>query len=199
MKAVFVITLAYLAWYVGAIKIDCEKPESVNEDHIHHCCKHPEGHNEIMEECSNKTGFPLPNPSEEAIVDLTPDHIIAGTCFGHCVMKALKFINDDKLDMEAVKKYYKERHPDDPEYVNEMISAFDHCHGKNEEGTAQFLSNPMFHSLSKNFCEPKASVIWACVIRQFFHNCPADRWSKSKECQDTLEFSKSCKDALATL
>jgi len=70
---------------------------------------------------------------------------------------------------------------------------------KGEENTSMFLSKPLFKQMSKQFCDPKSSVVLACVIRQFFHNCPADRWSKTKECEDTLAFSKKCQDSLATL
>lgn len=67
------------------------------------------------------------------------------------------------------------------------------------ENTAKFLSNPIFHNIGAEFCDPKPGVIMACVIREFFHNCPADRWAKTEECNTVLEFSKKCKDALTTI
>ncbi|KAH8389741.1 hypothetical protein KR200_000866, partial [Drosophila serrata] len=185
--------------FTRGIKIDCENPEAINEEHIHYCCKHPEGHNDIIESCAKETDFMLPNHNEEALVDITADRAIRGTCFGKCVFGKLNLMKDNNLDMVAVKKYFNDKFVDDPEYAKEMINAFDHCHGKSEENTSKFLSKPLFKQMSKHFCEPKSSVVLACVIRQFFHNCPADRWSKTKECEDTLAFSKKCQDSLATL
>jgi len=39
-------------------------------------------------------------------------------------------MKDKALDMDAVRTYFTAKFPDDPEYVKEMINAFDHCHGK---------------------------------------------------------------------
>ncbi|EDW61438.1 uncharacterized protein Obp58c [Drosophila virilis] len=193
------ITFVCCVWFAGALKIDCDKTDTINEDHIHHCCKHPDGHNDIIASCANETGFKVPNPKEQAIVDLTAGRAIAGTCFAKCVFEKLNIMKDDNLDMDAVRKYLNDKYSDDPEYVKEMISAFDHCHGKTEENTAKFMSNHIFVQMSQHFCAPKSSVIMACVIRQFFHNCPADRWSKSAECENVLAFSQNCRDSLATL
>lgn len=113
-----------------AIKIDCDNPDAIKEDHIHLCCKHPDGHNDIIEACSKETGFKMPSPNEEAIVDITADRAIAGTCFGKCVFAKYNFIENDNLNMDAVRKHYVIAHPDDPEYVKEMVNAFDRCHGK---------------------------------------------------------------------
>ncbi|XP_017024477.1 uncharacterized protein Obp58c [Drosophila kikkawai] len=199
MKLIILASFACLIWFASGIKIDCENPEAINEEHIHYCCKHPEGHNDIIESCAKETDFMLPNHNEEALVDITADKAIRGTCFGKCVFGKLKLMKDNNLDMEAVRKYFNDKFIDDPEYAKEMINAFDHCHGKSEENTSKFLSKPIFKQMSQHFCEPKSSVVLACVIRQFFHNCPADRWSKTKECEDTLAFSKKCQDSLATL
>ncbi|XP_037941011.1 general odorant-binding protein 66-like [Teleopsis dalmanni] len=188
-----------LVVHICGLKIDCDNPDGINEDHIHYCCKHPEKPNKVLEDCSKETGFKWPNPKEEAFIDITPDRAIAGTCFSKCVFNKLNFIKGEDFNMEAVRKYYSDNHSNDPEYVKEMLNAFDHCHGKSEDNAAKFLSNPMFKTLSDDFCEPKSSVILACVIRQFFHNCPIERWSKSPECDRVLEFSKSCKDALISM
>ncbi|EDW56823.1 general odorant-binding protein 68 [Drosophila sechellia] len=199
MKCTILLSFFSLIWFAGGIKIDCENTEAINEEHIHYCCKHPDGHNDLIEGCARETNFTLPNQKEEALVDITADRAIRGTCFGKCVFSKLNLMKDNTLDMDAVRSLFTERFPDDPEYVKEMINAFDHCHGKSEENTSMFLSKPLFKQMSKQFCDPKSSVVLACVIRQFFHNCPADRWSKTKECEDTLAFSKKCQDSLATL
>ncbi|XP_037715987.1 general odorant-binding protein 66 [Drosophila subpulchrella] len=199
MKCTILWCFISLIWFASGIKIDCENPEGINEEHIHYCCKHPDGHNDIIEDCARETNFLLPNQNEEALVDITADRAIRGTCFGKCVFSKLNLMKDKALDMDAVRTYFTEKFPDDPEYVKEMINAFDHCHGKSEEITSTFLAKPLFRQMSEHYCEPKSSVILACVIRQFFHNCPADRWSKTKECEDTLAFSKKCQDSLATL
>ncbi|XP_017078829.1 general odorant-binding protein 66 [Drosophila eugracilis] len=199
MKGVILYTFCSLIWFARGIKIDCENPDSIKEEHIHYCCKHPDGHNDIIEDCAKETNFMLANKNEEALVDITADQAIRGTCFGKCVFKKLNLMKDSELDMDAVRKYFTDKFFDDPEYVKEMINAFDHCHGKSEENTSLFLSKPLFKQMSQHFCEPKSSVVLACVIRQFFHNCPADRWSKTKECEDTLAFSRKCQDSLATL
>ncbi|XP_017146496.1 uncharacterized protein LOC108158571 [Drosophila miranda] len=199
MKPIVLLTFTCLIWFASGISIDCENPEAINEEHIHYCCKHPDGHNDIIEKCAKETGFQLPSQTEEAMVDITADRAIRGTCFGKCVFGSLNFMKGEELDMEAVRNYFSSKFADDSEYAKEMISAFDHCHGKSEENTSKFLSKPIFRQMSHQFCEPKSSVVLACVIRQFFHNCPADRWSKTKECEDTLAFSKKCHDSLATL
>ncbi|KAI8037541.1 general odorant-binding protein 66 [Drosophila gunungcola] len=199
MKCIILLSFCCLIWFASGIQIDCENAEAINEEHIHYCCKHPEGHNDIIEECAKVTNFMLASKNEEALVDITADRAIRGTCFGKCVFSKLKLMKDNALDMDAVRKYFTEKFADDPEYVKEMINAFDHCHGKSEENTSMFLSKPLFKQMSQHFCEPQSSVVLACVIRQFFHNCPADRWSKTKECEHTLAFSKKCQDSLATL
>ncbi|XP_001987766.2 general odorant-binding protein 68 [Drosophila grimshawi] len=199
MVLAFPIIFGYLVWFAGAIQIDCDKTDQIHEDQIHHCCKHPDGHNQIMADCAKEHGFKLPNSNEQSMMDLTAGHAIAGTCFAKCVFDKLNFMKDDNLDMEAVKKSLLEKHSDDPEYVNEMIRAFNHCHGKVEENAAKFMSNPIFKHMTKDFCEPKSAVIMACVIRQFFHNCPSFRWAKTEECENLLQFSRNCTDSIATL
>ena len=83
-----------------------------------------------MDACAKKTGFKLPNENEQSIVDITADQAFASTCFGKCVFDKLQFLKENQLDMNAVKKYYTKTHANDPEYANEMINAFDHCHGQ---------------------------------------------------------------------
>ncbi|KAH8327137.1 hypothetical protein KR074_003810 [Drosophila pseudoananassae] len=199
MRFTILLSFASLIWIASGIQIDCDKPETINEEHIHYCCKHPDGHNDIIENCAKETGFHLASQTEEALVDITADRAIRGTCFGKCILNKLNLMKDNNVDMDGVRKYFNTKFGDDPEYAKEMINAFDHCHGKSEDNTSKFLSKPIFKQMSQQFCEPKPSVVLACVIRQFFHNCPADRWSKTKECEDTLAFSKTCQDALATL
>jgi len=45
--------------FASGIKIDCENTEGINEEHIHYCCKHPDGHNDIIEDCAKETNFLL--------------------------------------------------------------------------------------------------------------------------------------------
>ncbi|EDW09077.1 uncharacterized protein LOC6579246 [Drosophila mojavensis] len=191
--------LFYLVWYARAGEIDCDKTDAVNEDHVHYCCKHPDGHSDIIDSCSKETGFKMPSAKEQSLVDLTATRAISGTCFAKCVFEKMNVMKDDNLDMDSVKKYLNEKFSQDPEYVKEMINAFDHCHGKSEENVAKFMSNHVFVHMSQHYCAPKSSVIMACVIRQFFHNCPKDRWAKTKECENLLAFSQNCRDSLATL
>ncbi|CAD7014822.1 unnamed protein product [Ceratitis capitata] len=183
----------------SSLKIDCDNPDSIQEDHIHYCCKHPDGYQEFIDACVKETGFQYGKPEEEAMVDITVDRAITGTCFGKCVFSKLEFLKDNELDMSAVRKHFEDKFKTDPEYAREMINAFDHCHDKSVEHTTKFLSNPLFRATNGEFCDPRSSVILACVIREFFHNCPADRWSKTEECSTVLEFSKKCKDALTTI
>ncbi|XP_017837082.1 general odorant-binding protein 68 isoform X2 [Drosophila busckii] len=188
MQREMFILFAYLFWHSFAIQIDCNTTETINEDHIHLCCKHPDGHNELIANCAKKHHFKLPNDKEQSLIDLTADRAIAGTCFAQCVFKDLHFMSSNSLDMAAVRKHFQQTYAADAEYAKEMINAFDHCHGKSEDSAAQF-SQLFIHS-NKEHCDPKPSVILACVIRDFFHNCPANRWAKTPECQQTLEFSK---------
>jgi len=104
----------------------------VNDEHIHYCCKHPEDQNEIVDNCAKETGFQLPKSQEKNILDITADRAIAATCFSDCVLNKLKFIKDHKLDMLAVKQHFQTKYNTDPEYSEEMINAFDHCHGKSK-------------------------------------------------------------------
>ncbi|XP_018803987.1 PREDICTED: general odorant-binding protein 66 [Bactrocera latifrons] len=182
-----------------SLKIDCDNPESIKEDRIHYCCKHPDGYQGVVDSCAKETGFKFIKHDEEAMVDITVDHAITGTCFGKCVFNKLEFMKGNDLDMTAVRAHFENKSKADPEYAKEMINAFDHCHGKSVENTAKFLSNPIFRQANAEFCDPKPAVILACVIREFFHNCPADRWAKTEECNTVLEFSKKCKDALTTI
>ncbi|XP_011177871.1 general odorant-binding protein 66 [Zeugodacus cucurbitae] len=201
MKNLFVIIFAcgLLLKFGNSLKIDCDNPESIKEDRIHYCCKHPDGYQEFVDSCAKETGFKFIKHDEEAIVDITADHAILGTCFAKCIFNKLQFMKGDDLDMPAVRKHYEGKFKTDPEYAKEMTNAFDHCHSKSIENTAKFLSNPIFHVPGAKYCDPKPSVILACVIREFFHNCPADRWAKTEECNTVLEFSKKCKDALTTI
>ncbi|EDW74306.1 Odorant-binding protein 58c [Drosophila willistoni] len=202
MKLFIILTIIVcLSWCSSGIRINCNKPPPLNEDHIFTCCKHPDGHNDITEACAKETGFKLPGETFEAMVDITADQAMEGTCFGKCVFLKLNFLkkNTTELDIEAVRKYFQTKNADDPEYAKEMINAFDHCHGKSEESVSKFFANPIFKHMSHKFCEPTSSVILACVIREFFHNCPDDRWDKSTICEETLAYSRSCNDSLTTL
>ncbi|KAM8711241.1 hypothetical protein ACLKA7_000389 [Drosophila subpalustris] len=193
MKRIIFIAIAFF-WSFVASEIDCDKAENVNEEHIHYCCKHPDDHNEIVEICTKETGFKLSNNREKSILDITADRAISASCFSDCILNKLKFLKDRKLDMLAVRQYFEKEYSNDPEYVREMISAFDHCHGKTQEKAANFFKKHMHQR-----CNPNSSVILGCVVKEFFHNCPASRWSKSQECHEALELSKNCPDVFATL
>ncbi|XP_037949187.1 general odorant-binding protein 66-like [Teleopsis dalmanni] len=198
LKPICVLIIFFVGLTVS-IKVRCNHPETIREDHIHYCCKHPDGHNDIIEMCANETKFKLPSKDEEALEDVTVAQLVAGTCFGKCVFQKFKFFKNHELDMNAVRQHYKEVHKMDPEYEREMISAFDHCHSRSEEETAKLMSFPFFRIKNVKFCDPKPSVVLSCVIYNFFHNCPKDRWAKTKECEETLEFAKKCKDALISM
>ncbi|XP_034107255.1 general odorant-binding protein 68 [Drosophila nasuta] len=184
-----------------AIRVHCRDVERIHEDHIHYCCKHPDGHNDVTEQCAKQTKFKLPSRDEEAIEDLTVDHVMTGTCFAKCVFDHYNFMDNDKLNMTAVRNHYQTTYKEDPEYVKEMISAFNLCHSKSEDATAEFLSTSIVRAFSSSAysCKPMPSVVLACVIHRFFHNCPRNRWSNTTECVETLAFSKKCKDVLTTM
>ncbi|KAH8407691.1 hypothetical protein KR222_010797, partial [Zaprionus bogoriensis] len=185
----------------SSLKTRCKDVQRIHEDHIHVCCKHPDGHNDITELCAKQTNFKLPSAKEEAMEDLTVDQVMTGFCWAECVFEQYKLLDaDKKLNMTAVRSVFKNVHDSDAEYEREMIAAFDLCHSKTEEATAQFLSSPLIKTFNKNVqCEPQASIVLSCAIHNFFHNCPRNRWSNSTECEETLAFSKKCKDVLTTM
>lgn len=105
--------------------------QRIHEDHIHTCCKHPDGHNDVTEMCAKQTNFKLPSAKEEAMEDLTVDQVMTGFCWAECVFNQYKFMDaDNKLNMTAVRSVFAKVHSSDPEYEQEMVSAFDHCHSK---------------------------------------------------------------------
>jgi len=117
------------------IRIHCRDVERIHEDHIHYCCKHPDGHNDVTELCAKKTKFKLPSINEEALEDVTVDQAMTGTCYAMCVFDHYKFMDKKKLNMKAVKDHYETVYKSDPEYVEEMLNAFDHCHSKGKSST----------------------------------------------------------------
>ncbi|XP_034102017.1 uncharacterized protein LOC117566584 [Drosophila albomicans] len=193
MKLTLFITFGYLVWTVAS-EIDCDQADNINEGHIHLCCKHPEDENETVDSCAKETNFRMPSAQDHNVLDLTADGAISATCFSDCILNKMHFIKDHKLDMVAIKAYYEKKYSHDAEYASEMINAFDHCHGTTQRKEANFLMKHMPHS-----CNTNSSVILGCVVKQFFHNCPRNRWAQTQECKDTLEFSKSCPDAFASL
>ncbi|TDG48353.1 hypothetical protein AWZ03_005308 [Drosophila navojoa] len=198
-RLIFVLALLLVYTALG-IRVNCRHMERIHEDHIHYCCKHPDGHNDVSELCAQKTNFKLPSKTEEAMEDNTVDAVMTGSCWAKCVFDHYKFLVNDTLDMLAVRSHYKSVHRLDPEYETEMLAAFDECHSKAVEATSIFLSMPIVRAFSSaNMCKPLSSVILSCVIQTFFHNCPRSRWSNTTECLETLAFSKRCKDALTTM
>ncbi|XP_030388526.1 general odorant-binding protein 68 [Scaptodrosophila lebanonensis] len=194
------LLLILLVPQVYTVRVHCRHMERIHEDHIHYCCKHPDGHNDVSESCAKKTNYRLPGPNEEDIIDNTVDQVMGSTCFGECVFNHYKFLKNNTLDMEAVIHHYKTVHKEDPEYETEMLQAFDKCHSKSEDATAMFLELPIIRAFSSStHCNPKPSIILSCVIYNFFHNCPRNRWSNSTECVETLAFAKKCKDVLTTM
>ncbi|XP_068144430.1 uncharacterized protein Obp58b [Drosophila tropicalis] len=185
------------------IRVQCRHVERIHEDHIHLCCKHPDGHNDVTEMCAKKTNFKnLPSASEEALEDVTVDQVMLGACWAKCVFDHYGFLkkDDETLDMMAVHTHYKMYHKTDPEYETEILAAFEHCHSQSEEAMTKFLSMTFVKAFSdSNYCKPASSVILSCVIYRFFHNCPKNRWSNSTECTETLAFAKKCKDVLTTM
>ncbi|KAH8234418.1 hypothetical protein KR038_009516, partial [Drosophila bunnanda] len=183
-----------------AIQINCRHTERIHEENIHLCCKHPDGHDDVTEMCAKQTNFRLPNPNEEAIVDVTVDQTMVGTCWAKCVFDHYNLMVNNSLDMVKVRSYYKRYHQTDPEYETEMLNAYEKCHSESEKATEQFLSLPIVRAFgSSKFCKPTSSIIMSCVIYNFFHNCPKNRWSNTTECQEALAFTKKCKDVLTIM
>ncbi|XP_030562091.1 uncharacterized protein LOC115763601 [Drosophila novamexicana] len=182
------------------IRVHCRHMERIHEDHIHYCCKHPDGHNDVTELCAQQTNFRLPSRNEEAMEDITVDEVMSANCWAKCVFDHYKFMVNDSLDMLAVRSHFRTVHKLDLEYETEMLDAFEKCHSKSEEATAEFLSMPIVRAFSTaKYCKPMSSIILSCVIKNFFHNCPRSRWSNTTECAETLAFSKKCKDVLTTM
>ncbi|XP_017114726.1 uncharacterized protein LOC108137523 [Drosophila elegans] len=183
-----------------AIRVHCRHTERIHEENIHHCCQHPDGQNDITEMCAKQTNFRLPNPDEEAMEDVTVDQAMGGTCWAKCVFDHFDLMQNNTLDMVKVRSYYKSYHKTDPEYETEMLNAYEKCHSKSEDATERFLSLPIVRAFSTaKFCKPTSSIIMSCVIYNFFHNCPKNRWSNTTECVETLAFAKKCKDVLTTM
>ncbi|EDW91836.1 uncharacterized protein LOC6531320 [Drosophila yakuba] len=197
---VICVILSLLCNGLLAIRVHCRHTERIHEENIHRCCKHPDGHNDVTEMCAKQTNFRLPNPNEEAIEDVTVDQAMLGTCWAKCVFDHYNLMENNTLDMVKVHSYYKQYHTTDPEYETEMLNAYQKCHSKAEDATEQFLSLPIIRAFSTaKFCKPTSSIIMSCVIYNFFHNCPANRWSNTTECVETLAFAKKCKDVLTTM
>ncbi|SPP72846.1 Hypothetical predicted protein [Drosophila guanche] len=203
LRASFVlcVALAQLLQSVPAVRVHCRHVERIHEDHIHYCCKHPDGHDEVTEMCAKQTNFRLPSTQEEAMEDVTVDQVMSGTCWGKCVFDHYKLMDaNGTLDMIAVRSHYKQYHKSDPEYETEMLNAFQKCHSNTEDATSQFLSLPIVRAFATGkFCKPASSVILSCVIYNFFHSCPKSRWSNSTECEETRAFANKCKDVLTTM
>lgn len=113
--------------------VKCKDVQRIHEDHIHTCCKHPDGHNDITEMCAKQTNFKLPSAKEEAMEDLTVDQVMTGFCWAECVFNQSNFMDaNNNLNMTAVRTVFASVHSSDPEYEREMVSAFDHCHSKSK-------------------------------------------------------------------
>ncbi|XP_017835524.2 uncharacterized protein LOC108594898 [Drosophila busckii] len=196
-----VILLCLLVTTLSGSRVNCHDKERIREDHIHLCCKHPDGHNVITETCAKQTKFNLPSSKEEAPEDLAAGDVMNGTCWAKCVFDNYKFLNHDALDMQVVRNHYKTFHQLDPEYESEMIAAFDQCHSKAEKAISDFLSTRVLsYTIGKiHNCKPMAAIILSCVIFHFFHSCPRSRWSNTTECMETLDFAKKCKRVLQTM
>ncbi|EDV56679.1 Odorant-binding protein 58b [Drosophila erecta] len=202
LRTGFVICVILSLLWEGllAIRVHCRHTERIHEENIHHCCQHPDGHNDVTEMCAKQTNFRLPNPEEEAIEDVTVDQAMLGTCWAKCVFDHYNLMENNTLDMVKVRTHYKRYHQTDPEYETEMLNAYEKCHSQSEDATEQFLSLPIIRAFSTaKFCKPVSSIIMSCVIYNFFHNCPKNRWSNTTECVETLAFAKKCKDVLTTM
>ncbi|XP_017090876.2 uncharacterized protein Obp58b [Drosophila bipectinata] len=183
-----------------AVRIHCQNIERMHEENIHHCCKHPDGHNDVTESCALKTNFRLPSADEEAVEDVTVNQVMSGTCWAKCVVDHYNLLENNTLDMGKVRSYYKRYHTIDPEYEAEMVNAYEKCHSKSETALEQFLAMPLVTEFIKTkMCKPTSSIILSCVIYNFFHNCPRSRWAHTSECEETLAFTKKCKDAFTTM
>lgn len=141
---VFVLCLSLIGT-ISATVINCDDVDAVDEEHIRSCCKHPDGHNELIERCANQTGFRLPNRDEEAEVDIPADRLITANCFSQCLFDALKFLKDQKVDMPTVREHFTKKFVEDPEYAKEMIDAFEVCKDSGESGL-YCTSNCLFTS-----------------------------------------------------
>ncbi|KAH8305924.1 hypothetical protein KR018_004131 [Drosophila ironensis] len=183
------------------IRVHCRHTERIHEENIHHCCQHPDGHNDVTEKCAKETNFRLPSPNEEAIEDVTVDQVMSGTCWAKCVFDHFDLLHDRELNMTKVRAYYQRYHTSDPEYEKEMVNAYDHCHSKAETAAEDFLASPLIAAMNSDTmpCSPVSSIVMSCVVYNFFHNCPKNRWAHTAECEETLAFAKKCKDALTTM
>ncbi|XP_033154862.1 uncharacterized protein LOC117137492 [Drosophila mauritiana] len=197
---VICVIISLLLNGLEAVRVHCRHMERIHEENIHHCCKHQDGRDEVTETCAKQTNFHLPSPTEKAIVDVTVDQAMVGTCWAKCVFDHYNLMENNTLDMVKVRSYYKRYHQTDPEYATEMLNAYEKCHTQSEEATEKFLSLPIVRAFSTaKFCKPTSSIIMSCVIYNFFHNCPASRWSNTTECVETLAFARKCKDVLTTM
>ncbi|KAH8407514.1 hypothetical protein KR222_004784, partial [Zaprionus bogoriensis] len=175
-----------------ATEIDCDNVDEVKEQNIHTCCTHPDSHSEVIRNCANQTHFQPGTHIEEEVLDITADRLMTANCFSHCIFDRLKLMKEGKIDMQAVRDYFNTKFASDPEYAKEMINAFDMC---KDVGDRDFtLIVKAWHPN----CQPANGMILACVVRKFFHNCPATRWSSTQECQRALEYREACPDSFAT-
>jgi len=135
-----------------AVRVHCRHMERIHEENIHHCCKHQDGHDDVTESCAKQTNFRLPSPNEEAIVDVTVDQAMVGTCWAKCVFDHYNLMENNTLDMDKVRSYYKRYHQTDPEYATEMLNAYEKCHTQ-----CELMQNNHQHSLKLNFSIPNFS------------------------------------------
>lgn len=170
LEKVFVIYLS-LMWLGGlqagsipATEIDCDDVDAVHEEDIHYCCQHPDGHNELIERCANQTGFRLPKRDEEAEVDIPADRLMGANCFSHCVFEGLKFMKDNKVDMQTVREHFNTKFVADPEYAKEMIDAFEMCKEMGKLWTYFYYNTPLIFALMQ-----AVNTVWRCSSMGFIH------------------------------
>ncbi|KAL5286323.1 Obp47b family protein [Megaselia abdita] len=179
--AVLIVVIATLT---KSQDINCNQPPPMVDPHT--CCQDG-GRDEVADVCAEKWG----------IKENTPPDMETAACLADCILKETSFSDGTKLNNQQIRLHLRGKFSNDTDYTDAMIASFERCGPAAAHKMEELRKMPFGETmLARNKCTPYAGLVLGCTYMEYFKNCPASKWTSSRECNMAKEYVKKCANPL---
>ncbi|XP_036344368.1 uncharacterized protein LOC118753727 [Rhagoletis pomonella] len=166
-------------------EFDCQRPPRLVDPTL--CCKDG-GYDQTTEVCGKRMGIIGKG-------NHGPPTVEKATCFAECILRELHYIQEpEKLNYETMQTDMQAKYGNDTVFVDTMMGAFRKCEPDVQQKLQAFKQMTLLGAAAalRRGCSPFSGMLLGCTYMEYFKNCPAHRWTETKECALAKRFVTQC-------
>ncbi|KAG5679059.1 hypothetical protein PVAND_008656 [Polypedilum vanderplanki] len=167
--------------HINAQTSNCAPPPSLLPEQ---CCAIPSFFNDAdLIKCKTASNIEL-----SRVKRFATSRMELGTCYLHCVFEStgVTLGGGRVLDTNKLLQILSKETPNEPQTLQVISAAVSHCINDLNSGTMKIRSPTLYN------CSTIPSAIMSCVHKNFFLNCPSNRFQATSQCYQLKDYIQRC-------